>query len=182
MTMADAASTCWAMPRRSRSRRTPPHRGRAGDKKAIDDRIGQIKAELERVDSDFDREKLQERLAKLSGGVAVLKVGAATESELKEKKSRIEDALQATRAAVEEGIVAGGGTAYVNAVPAVEKLISEVEGDEKTGVRSSSRPCSPRSVRLQKTPAWTALSSSRKLRMPVRSATASTPIRKNMPT
>ena len=88
----------------------------AGDKKAIDDRIGQIKAELERVDSDFDREKLQERLAKLSGGVAVLKVGAATESELKEKKSRIEDALQATRAAVEEGIVAGGGVALVGAL------------------------------------------------------------------
>ena len=90
----------------------------AGDKKAIDDRIAQIKAELERVDSDFDREKLQERLAKLSGGVAVLKVGAATESELKEKKSRIEDALQATRAAVEEGIVAGGGVALINAIPA----------------------------------------------------------------
>ncbi len=104
----------------------------AGDKKAIDDRIAQIKAELERVDSDFDREKLQERLAKLSGGVAVLKVGAATESELKEKKSRIEDALQATRAAVEEGIVAGGGVALINAIPALDGLA--VDGDEKVGV------------------------------------------------
>ena len=105
----------------------------AGDKKAIDDRIGQIKAELERVDSDFDREKLQERLAKLSGGVAVLKVGAATESELKEKKSRIEDALQATRAAVEEGIVAGGGVALVDALPALDN-ISSVDKDEEVGV------------------------------------------------
>ncbi len=104
----------------------------AGDKAAIEARIGQIKAELDRVDSDFDREKLQERLAKLSGGVAVLKVGAATESELKEKKSRIEDALQATRAAVEEGIVAGGGVALINAIPALDKL--SVEADEQVGV------------------------------------------------
>ncbi|MCI8451271.1 chaperonin GroEL [Enterorhabdus sp. P55] len=104
----------------------------AGDKKAIDDRIAQIKAELERVDSDFDREKLQERLAKLSGGVAVLKVGAATESELKEKKSRIEDALQATRAAVEEGIVAGGGVALINAIPALEAV--EGDAEEMVGV------------------------------------------------
>ena len=104
----------------------------AGDKKAIDDRIAQIKAELERVDSDFDREKLQERLAKLSGGVAVLKVGAATESELKEKKSRIEDALQATRAAVEEGIVAGGGVALINAIPALDAVKGDVE--EMVGV------------------------------------------------
>ena len=106
----------------------------AGDKKAIDDRIGQIKAELERVDSDFDREKLQERLAKMAGGVAIIRVGAATEVEMKEKKLRIEDALNATRAAVEEGIVAGGGTAYVNAIASVEKLLAETEGDEKTGV------------------------------------------------
>ena len=105
----------------------------AGDKKNIEDRIHQIKAELERVDSDFDREKLQERLAKLSGGVAVLKVGAATESELKEKKSRIEDALQATRAAVEEGIVAGGGVALVDALPALDN-ISSVDKDEEVGV------------------------------------------------
>ena len=105
----------------------------AGDKKNIEDRIHQIKAELERVDSDFDREKLQERLAKLSGGVAVLKVGAATESELKEKKSRIEDALQATRAAVEEGIVAGGGVALVDALPALDNIAS-VDKDEEVGV------------------------------------------------
>ena len=105
----------------------------AGEKSAIEDRINQIKAELERVDSDFDREKLQERLAKLSGGVAVLKVGAATESELKEKKSRIEDALQATRAAVEEGIVAGGGGALVDALPALDKL-DTTDKDEEVGV------------------------------------------------
>ena len=105
----------------------------AGEKKAIDDRIAQIKAELDRTDSDFDREKLQERLAKLSGGVAVLKVGAATESELKEKKSRIEDALQATRAAVEEGIVAGGGVALVDALPALD-AIEAADKDEEVGV------------------------------------------------
>ena len=94
-----------------------------------------IRNELENTTSDFDREKLQERLAKLAGGVAIIKVGAATETEMKEKKLRIEDALNATRAAVEEGIVAGGGTAYVNAIPAVAKLVTKVEGDEKTGVR-----------------------------------------------
>lgn len=105
----------------------------AGEKKNIEDRIHQIRAELERVDSDFDREKLQERLAKLSGGVAVLKVGAATESELKEKKSRIEDALQATRAAVEEGIVAGGGVALVDALPALDAL-ALTDKDEEVGV------------------------------------------------
>ena len=105
----------------------------AGDKKAIDDRISHIKAELERVDSDFDREKLQERLAKLSGGVAVLKVGAATESELKEKKSRIEDALQATRAAVEEGIVAGGGVALLDVQSALD-AIDTTDKDEEVGI------------------------------------------------
>ena len=104
----------------------------AGDKAAVDARIASMRAELERLESEFDREKLQERLAKLSGGVAVLKVGAATESELKEKKSRIEDALQATRAAVEEGIVAGGGVALVNAIPALDKL-SVSDNDEKVG-------------------------------------------------
>ena len=97
--------------------------------------MAQIRAQIGVTTSEYDKEKLQERLAKLAGGVAVIKVGAATETEMKEKKLRIEDALNATRAAVEEGIVAGGGTAYVNAVPAVEKLISEVEGDEKTGVQ-----------------------------------------------
>ena len=107
----------------------------AGDKKAIADRVAQIRAQIAVTTSEYDKEKLQERLAKLAGGVAVIKVGAATETEMKEKKLRIEDALNATRAAVEEGIVAGGGTAYVNAVPEVEKLIGEVEGDEKTGVQ-----------------------------------------------
>ncbi len=107
----------------------------AGDKQAIADRVAQIRAQIGATTSEYDKEKLQERLAKLAGGVAVIKVGAATETEMKEKKLRIEDALNATRAAVEEGIVAGGGTAYVNAVPAVEKLISKVEGDEKTGVQ-----------------------------------------------
>ena len=105
----------------------------AGDKAAIEDRIKQIKAEIDRVESDFDREKLQERLAKISGGVAVLKVGAATEAELKEKKSRIEDALQATRAAVEEGIVAGGGVAFINAIPALDSL-EVADNDEKVGI------------------------------------------------
>ena len=107
----------------------------SGDKQAIKDRVSQIRAQIAVTTSYYDKEKLQERLAKLAGGVAVIKVGAATETEMKEKKLRIEDALNATRAAVEEGIVAGGGTAYVNAVPAVEKLIGKVEGDEKTGVK-----------------------------------------------
>ena len=105
----------------------------AGDKQAIKDRIGQIKAQIEVTTSEFDREKLQERLAKLSGGVAVIKVGAATEVEMKEKKLRIEDALSATKAAVEEGIVAGGGTAFINAMPAVAELTATLTGDEKTG-------------------------------------------------
>ena len=106
----------------------------AGDAKAIKDRVAQIRSQIEVTTSDYDKEKLQERLAKLAGGVAIIRVGAATESEMKEKKLRIEDALNATRAAVEEGIVAGGGTAYVNAIPAVEKLLKTTEGDEKTGV------------------------------------------------
>ncbi len=107
----------------------------AGDKNAIAERVNQIKAQIEVTTSDFDREKLQERLAKLAGGVAVIKVGAATEIEMKEKKLRIEDALAATKAAVEEGIVAGGGTAYINAMPALTKLISSLQGDEKTGAQ-----------------------------------------------
>ena len=106
----------------------------AGEAQAIKSRVAQIKAQIESTTSDYDREKLQERLAKLSGGVAVIKVGAATEVEMKEKKLRIEDALNATRAAVEEGIVSGGGVAYINAIPAVEKLIAKAEGDEKTGI------------------------------------------------
>ena len=106
----------------------------AGSSDEIRARVGQIRSQIEVTTSDYDREKLQERLAKLAGGVAVIKVGAATETEMKEKKLRIEDALNATRAAVEEGIVAGGGTAYINAVPAVEALLAEAEGDEKTGI------------------------------------------------
>ncbi|MBR2040447.1 MAG: chaperonin GroEL [Clostridia bacterium] len=106
----------------------------AGDSTAIKDRIGQIKNEIAVTTSDFDREKLQERLAKLSGGVAVIKVGAATEIEMKDKKLRIEDALSATKAAVEEGIVAGGGVALINAISAVKSLLDETEGDQKTGV------------------------------------------------
>ena len=111
----------------------------AGSSEEIKARIGQIKSQIEVTTSDYDKEKLQERLAKLAGGVAVIKVGAATEVEMKEKKLRIEDALNATRAAVEEGIVAGGGTAYLNAIPAVEKLYDQVEGDEKTGVQIIAR-------------------------------------------
>lgn len=107
----------------------------AGSADEIKKRIGSIKAQIEETTSDFDREKLQERLAKLSGGVAVIQVGAATETEMKEKKLRIEDALAATRAAVEEGIVAGGGTAYINALPRVLKLLETTFGDEKTGVQ-----------------------------------------------
>jgi len=107
----------------------------AGNSDEIKARVGQIRAQIETTSSEFDKEKLQERLAKLAGGVAVIKVGAATEIEMKEKKLRIEDALAATKAAVEEGIVAGGGTAQVNAIPAVEELIATLHGDEKTGAR-----------------------------------------------
>ena len=107
----------------------------AGDSQAIKDRVAQIRAQIANTTSDYDKEKLQERLAKLAGGVAVIKVGAATETEMKEKKLRIEDALNATRAAVEEGVVAGGGTIFVNVIPAVEALLTSVEGDEKTGVQ-----------------------------------------------
>ena len=107
----------------------------AGDKQAIADRVDQIRSQIGMTTSDYDKEKLQERLAKMAGGVAVIKVGAATETEMKEKKLRIEDALNATKAAVEEGIVAGGGTIYVNTIPAVTALLDQVEGDEKTGVQ-----------------------------------------------
>ena len=111
----------------------------AGDANEIKARIAEIKNTISVTTSDYDKEKLQERLAKLSGGVAVIKVGAATETELKEQKLRVEDALNATRAAVEEGIVAGGGTAYVNAIPAVEKLVAKLSGDEKTGAQIIAR-------------------------------------------
>ncbi|MBQ1535945.1 MAG: chaperonin GroEL [Ruminococcus sp.] len=107
----------------------------AGNKDAIKDRVNQIKNQIGTTTSDFDKEKLQERLAKLSGGVAVIKVGAATEIEMKEKKMRIEDALAATKAAVEEGIVAGGGTALINAMPKVKDLVDQLDGDEKTGAQ-----------------------------------------------
>ena len=107
----------------------------AGDVTAIKDRVAQIRSQIANTTSDYDKEKLQERLAKMAGGVAVIKVGAATETEMKEKKLRIEDALNATRAAVEEGVVAGGGTIFVNIIPAVEALLDSVDGDEKTGVR-----------------------------------------------
>ena len=106
-----------------------------GDKQAIADRVAQIRAQISNTTSEYDREKLQERLAKMAGGVAVIKVGAATETEMKEKKLRIEDALNATKAAVEEGIVAGGGTIFVNVIPAVTALLADAEGDEKTGVQ-----------------------------------------------
>ena len=106
-----------------------------GDKKAISDRVAQIKAAMEETTSEFDKEKMQERLAKLAGGVAVIRVGAATETEMKEAKLRMEDALNATRAAVEEGIISGGGSAYIHASKEVEKLVEELEGDEKTGAK-----------------------------------------------
>ncbi len=123
----------------------------AGDKAAIEERVAQIKGELEHTDSDFDREKLQERLAKLSGGVAVIKVGAATEVELKEKKHRIEDALQATRAAVEEGIVAGGGVAFLEALPELDKV--DATDEEKIGVEIVRKALTPRSRNRRRTPA-----------------------------
>ena len=107
----------------------------AGEKEDIQERLNQLRAQMETVTSDFDREKLQERVAKIAGGVAVLKVGAATEVEMKEKKLRMEDALAAAKAAVEEGIVAGGGTALINAIPAVKAMAEELEGDEKTGAK-----------------------------------------------
>ena len=107
----------------------------AGDKDAIQGRIKQIRAQIEETTSEFDKEKLQERLAKMAGGVAVIRVGAATETEMKEAKLRMEDALNATRAAVEEGIIAGGGSAYIHASKEVAKLADTLEGDEKTGAK-----------------------------------------------
>ena len=107
----------------------------AGDKDAIASRVNQIRGQIEETTSEFDKEKLQERLAKLAGGVAVIRVGAATETEMKEAKLRMEDALNATRAAVEEGIIAGGGSAYIHATKAVAELADTLEGDEKTGAK-----------------------------------------------
>ena len=106
-----------------------------GDKEAIKGRIAQIRSQIEETTSEFDKEKLQERLAKMAGGVAVIRVGAATETEMKEAKLRMEDALNATRAAVEEGIIAGGGSAYIHATKELEALVDSLDGDEKTGAR-----------------------------------------------
>ena len=143
-----------------------------GDKEAVSNRVAQIRAQMAETTSDFDKEKLQERLAKLSGGVAVIRVGAQTETAMKEQKLRVEDALNATRAAVEEGIVAGGGTAFVNAIPAVEKLVAKLSGDERP---SSSRRCRLLSARSPRTPVSTAPSSSRRSRTAARSASATMP-------
>ena len=122
----------------------------AGEKAQIEGRINQIRSEIENTDSDFDREKLQERLAKLAGGVAVVKVGAATETEMKEKKHRVEDALQATRAALEEGIVPGGGVALLNAQDAID-LDGLEDGDEAPARRSSAARSRSRSARSPRT-------------------------------
>ena len=137
--------------------------------------MAQIKSQIEVTTSDYDREKLQERLAKLAGGVAVIKVGAATEVEMKEKKLRIEDALNATRAAVEEGIVAGGGTAYLNAIPAVEKLMAEAEGDEKTGMQIIARALTAPVKQIAANAGIDGSVVLEKIRESARPATASTP-------
>jgi len=119
--------------------------------------VKEIRSQIEKTTSDYDKEKLQERLAKLVGGVAIIKVGAATETELKEKKARVEDALHATRAAVEEGIVPGGGVALVRAIPAVDELIKTLEGDEKIGAQIVRRSSKSRCVRSSPMPAKRAL-------------------------
>ena len=136
----------------------------AGDKDGIDGRINQIKAEIENTDSDYDREKLQERLAKLTGGVAVLKVGAATEVELKEKKHRIEDAVSTTKAAIEEGVVAGGGVTLLRAQAAVLEVAETLTGDEATGARLVASRSKVRSSRSPRTPASKAASPSSTVR------------------
>ena len=146
-----------------------------GEASAIQDRTNEIRAAIGVTTSDYDREKLQERLAKLSGGVAVIRVGAQTEVAMKEQKLRVEDALNATRAAVEEGIVAGGGTAYVNAIPAVEKMVTR-----RPALRSSPRCSRLPFARSQRTPVWTARWSSRRSRAPARWATATTLTPKNL--
>lgn len=150
----------------------------AGDKDAIKSRVAQIRAAIETTTSDFDREKLQERLAKLAGGVAVIKVGAATEIEMKEKKLRIEDALAATKAAVEEGIVAGGGTAYINAIPAVSKIIPNLEEMKRQALRSFSRLLKLLFVRLLRMPVLKAALSLTRSSVRERLATALTLTRK----
>ena len=147
----------------------------AGSSADIKDRIAQINNQIAVTTSDYDKEKLQERLAKLSGGVAVIKVGAATETEMKEKKLRIEDALNATRAAVEEGIVAGGGTAYVRASKAASKLSDTLSGDEKTGAQIVAKALLAPSARLPSTPVSKAPSSSTRLRAKPTPTSVTTP-------
>lgn len=146
----------------------------AGASEDIKARIGQISAQIEATTSEYDKEKLQERLAKLSGGVAVIKVGAATETEMKEKKLRIEDALNATRAAVEEGIVAGGGTAYVAASKAADALVATLEGDEKTGAAMIAKALKAPIIRSPQTPACMAQSSSTRSTAAMRQTSATT--------
>ena len=142
----------------------------AGEAEEIKGRIKQIKSEIETTDSDFDREKLQERLAKLAGGVAVVKVGAATETEMKERKHRVEDALQATRAALEEGIVPGGGVVLINSIESLDA--SKLTGDEATGARSSAAPWRSPFASWPRTPAWRARWSSARSARPRRPASA----------
>lgn len=128
-----------------------------GDSEQIKNRVAQIRAQIETTTSDFDREKLQERLAKLAGGVAVIKVGAATEVEMKEKKLRIEDALSATKAAVEEGLVAGGGVALISASKVLDDMVAKSEGDEKTGIKIVKKALEEPCARSRPTPAWKAV-------------------------
>ena len=154
----------------------------AGDKAAIAARVAQIRASIEKSTSDYDKEKLQERLAKLAGGVAVLYVGAATEVEMKEKKLRIEDALNATRAAVEEGIVAGGGAAYVDAISAVEKLVDTLEGDEKTGANIVAKALAEPMKQIAANAGIDGSVVLEKVKTAARPATASTPITRSAPT
>ena len=154
-------SSCWARPARSRSPRTRPRSSRVpGPAARSTGRIQQIRSEIENTDSDYDREKLQERLAKLAGGVAVLQVGAATEVELKEKKHRIEDAVSTTKAAIEEGIVCGGGVTLLRAQEKVFAAADKLKGDEATGARIVGRALEVRSTRSPSMPAWRVGSSS----------------------
>ena len=153
-----------------------------GDKQAIADRVAQIRNQIGLTTSEYDKEKLQERLAKMAGGVAVIKVGAATETEMKEKKLRIEDALNATKAAVEEGIVAGGGTIYVNVIPAVTALLNEVEGDEKTGVQIVAKALEEPIRQIAANAGLDGSVILEKVVPPARTATASTPTRRSTAT
>ena len=168
--MRTSPPRCLAAPRRSSSRRKRPRSSNgAGKKPDIEARVQQIKAQIEETTSDYDKEKLQERLAKLAGGVAVIRVGGATEIEVKEKKDRVEDALNATRAAVEEGIVPGGGVALLRAKKAVGRIQQRECRTFRPASTSCSRPSKRRSVRSRKTPAskdrsWSARSWTRSRR------------------